>query len=237
MWGGVIWCCWCLFCVAGWNGPAAAQQTAQKATPQPDQSPYQHVLNTLETLHPTNTIEVQMEAEKSEYPTGSVVELRFLANQDCSLTLMRIAPDGTISFPIPTFQAQKGRVYSTVGTAGTTSPDQTMHYLGLNLKTGAIPGQEIFNLVCSPNNLDWLTTDFVSEPAYTIARNNDERLSILLSRLEQLPGMEWSGTSVALQVGPKMRNALPRKNGAIPPILATGTTGKLFSGNKSSGTP
>ena len=69
------------------------------------------------------------------------------------------------------------------------------------------------------------------EIVFSIIKNDNpkkraKRLKALLDRLDQLEQSEWSGNSVKIQIGtPRAR---PRKYGSLPPIGATGTTGKFF---------
>lgn len=82
------------------------------------------------------------------------------------------------------------------------------------------------------------------EGFYVITPDDKERLQGLLNTLQKLEEAEWSGSSLKIQIGPPEAFALisgtqrgvPKKFGAIPPISATGTSGKFFPPLKTTGT-
>lgn len=210
----------------GWSGSATAQQDEQASRSQPAESVYQQVLDQLTQLTPSAEVGLQMEADRVNYPFETEMELRFVVDQDGYVLLMRIAPDGAITFPLPEQPVLGGQVYSTGDAVGTVSSDTMAQSLGLGLIAGTKRGSEVFNLVYSPEKLDWFSGDFAHDPAYTITPTDEERLQLLLTRVAELSQTPWSGTSVSVLIGPMLKNAVPRKYGAIPPIHATGSAGK-----------
>lgn len=226
----------------------------------PQENPnYIQVLDKLENLTPGDTIAVRMGTTKEQYDVGEAFEARFAANQNCSAVLMRIAANGTITFlapssQFPEFSIQGERVYSTGSLEKSVSGETALYDLGQTLFAGPPSGTETLNLFCSSEPIRLFESDFVKEPVYTIAPDDDDRLLALLDRLDELGQREWAGTSVTVMVGsgpapvaaPKMKvrqgfsttpetslapaapAKVPRKFGAVPPIGATGTTGKFF---------
>jgi hypothetical protein len=98
----------------------------------------------------------------------------------------------------------------------------------MSMKVAPPYGVEVLNIFCSTEKIDLFEINFEEdEPFYTVKHDNEEQLKALLDRLEQLEQSEWSGNSVKIQIGSGTR-AVPRKYGALPPIGATGTTGKFF---------
>jgi hypothetical protein len=209
-------------------------------------------LEQLEDLTPGNAIEIRMGTERDRYRVEEPLEARFMASRDSYMVLMCIATDGTITFLAPSRQVpdpkvRGGRVYST-GSSGET---QSEFSLGLRLITASSSGTETLNLFCSAERFEFFDADFAQEPFYTITPEDNERLRALSNRLEDLQQVAWSGTSVMIKVGsesaaaPKMqkgisvgpdaftapeaqKNVGQRRFGALPPMGATGTTGKFF---------
>jgi hypothetical protein len=210
----VVWGMWFL-------PVAEAQQEAVS-------SPYTQLMEQLARLTPSETIDVQMGPEKDQYELGEPFEMRLQVDQDCYIVLMDISTNGDITFIVPSIQVPEGkveaqRVYS------------TLHDFGLEITIAPPSGIETLNLFCSSEKIELFEADFEREPFYTISKDDQERIQDLMARLEQLQNYEWSGGSVQIFIGPKSR-AVPRKLGALPPIAATGTTGKFFPPIGSTGT-
>lgn len=201
------------------------------------------VLDALENLLPSQKLVVHVGTDKERYHVGEPIEVRFQANYDCYIVLMRIAADGTISFFIPSQQAEKNRfkakrVYSTV------------HDLKITIPASSTSGTEVINLFCSFKKIDFFTTNFKKEPIYTIPPTDEIRLKQLLEHLNQLKKYEWSGNSAILPIEaapkPKMRSLriapveqevmFFQKLGALPPIDSVGTTGRWFPPIDTTGT-
>lgn len=220
--------------------------TGAQAQDEPEKSLYEQVIEKLEILTPGETIDVRMGTEKEEYLTGDPFEVRFQVSEDCYIALMDIGAVtkdvqgnivyGDITFLIPSFKltenkVEGGRVYSTV------------YDFDIPIKVAPPAGYETVNIFCSPEKFDLFDADFDQEGVYTIRPDDTERLQQLLARLEQLEEQEWSGTSVSFFIDdPQLRGAARdvmdafkeetqkrrRRFGALPPIGATGTTGKFF---------
>ncbi len=231
-----------------------------------DTSPlYEQVLGKLESLTPGETIEVRMGTEKERYDTGELLEIRFWASKDSYITLMALSTDGNITFLAPSRQVpdtkiEGGKVYSTGSPSGPVSAEETLYDLSMKITVMPPNGTETINLFCSPAKIDLFEADFDKEPFYMITPANEERLKTLLDRLDQLEQFEWSGTSIKILIGPEptpmpmpglkkgmprkpglppvpeSAKMIPRKFGALPPIGATGTTGKFFPPIGSTGT-
>lgn len=217
---------------------------------------YEQVLEQLEHLTPSNATEIRMGTEKDRYRVEEPLEVRFAASQDSYMVLMRIATDGTITFLAPSRQVpdpkiQGGRVYSTGSSVEAQSEEAASYDLGLRLITAPPAGTETLNLFCSAEKFELFDVDFAQEPFYTITPEDDARLRAFSNRLKQLQQIAWSGTSVMIKVGsepvapPKMEKGISaspdafsapqaqkssgqRRFGALPPMGATGTTGKFF---------
>lgn len=218
-----------LVSVLGHSAVLAQQTPAENAL-------YLQVIDKLEQLKPTPGIDVVIGTEKDEYLVTEPMEFRFQANKDCYMVLMDIGAAwltdnkltyGDITFLVPNarFRDNKiegGRVYSTV--------------YDFNLPITVVPpsGYDTVNLFCSPQPFNLFETDFDGQMAYTITPNDDEKLRNLLTHLEQLEQQQWGGSSVSFLIKDP-NDPLPlseamargvRKYGAMPPIGATGTTGK-----------
>lgn len=235
-----------------------AWQDIPSSTSPPEEFPlHQQVLSQLENLTPTNEIDLKLGTEKDRYRVEEPLEARFTASQDSYMILMRIATDGTITFLAPSRQIpepkiQGGRVYSTGSSVEPQSEEEALYDLGLRLLTAPPSGTETLNLFCSAEKIELFDADFAKEPFYTITPEDNERLNALSVRLEQLQQVAWSGTSVMIRVGSdpaaasKMKKGVSaspdafagsetqkstgrrRRFGALPPMGATGTTGKFF---------
>lgn len=174
-------------------------------------------------------------AGKAVYQFGEQFELRFQASKESYIVLMHIAElkedkgaktfsGGDIVLLLPNQKFSEAKieadlVYSTV------------ENFGIDITAGEPPAVETINLFCSVEKLDWLKELSDNESYYVIAPTDEKRLQFLLENLELLKQSEWSGSSLKLQVGPQLgflKRGQIRKFGAIPPIGATGTTGKFF---------
>lgn len=170
-------------------------------------------------------------------------EMRFQLSEDSYIVLMHIAvlddnslgsTGGDITFLLPNQQfpdtkIKAGQVYS------------TLHHFNMDVAVGPPGGFEAINLFCSPEKLDLFEVDFAKESYYVITPNDEERLKQLLEGLNQLEGRDWSGSSLKLRIGepppsPGLKRGIPPKFGALPPIGATGTTGKFFPPIQTTGT-
>jgi hypothetical protein len=193
---------------------------------------YQQLMEKLESLTPGEDIEVKMGTEKEQYEVGDLFEVRFQTNKDCYVVLMDISSAhkdtyGDITFLLPNSKfpenkIEAGRVYS------------TLYDFGMNMTVAPPYGLEVINLFCSTEKIDLFEADFEQESFYKIQYDDDERLTALSDRLDQLKQTEWSGNSVKVQIG--ISRSMPRKHGALPPIGSTGTTGKFFPPIGSTGT-
>jgi hypothetical protein len=227
----------CIFTilVVSWSTLSLPILGAQNETSNPI---YNQVIEKLESLSPGETIEVKLGIQKEEYNVGEPVEVRFQTSKDCYIVLMDISAAekdsikgeikyADITFLIPNYKftdgkIEGGRVYS------------TLYDFGLKIKVGPPYGFDTLNLFCSPEKIELFEPDFGKEPVYTIRSDDEDRLKVLLNRLDQLQQQEWSGTSVSFYI--KGARGVPRKFGALPPIGATGTTGKWFPPISSTGT-
>lgn len=206
-------------------------------------STYKKVLTKLENLTPGETIEVKIGIEKDRYDVGDWFEARFAASNDCYFALMHISVDGDITFLAPSVQVpstrlEGGKVYSTGAKSPPESEDASKYDLGMGINVRLPHGIEILNLFCTSEEFKFFEADLEEEGFYMIKRDDEERLKSLLASLEQLEQHEWSGSSVKVIIGPPgvTTRAAPRKLGALPPIAASGTTGKLFPPIGSTGT-
>lgn len=170
------------------------------------------------------------------YAYSDKFEMRFQLSEDSYIVLMHIAvldedslgsTGGNITLLLPNRQSpdtriKAGQVYS------------TLHHFNMDIVVGPPPGFEAINLFCSSEKLDLFEIDFAKDPYYVITPNDEERLQKLLDNLNQLEGREWSGSSLKLRIGESppsssgITRGIPPKFGALPPIGATGTTGKFF---------
>lgn len=223
---------------------------------------YRQVLDKLESLTPGEAIAVRMGTDKERYNLGETIEARFAANQDCYMSLMRIATNGDITFLAPSQRFSESkiegeRVYSSGASEQPVSEENAAYDLGKSPIATSPDGVETLNLFCSTEPFELFEPDFDMEAEYTIASDDDERLLALLERLEQPEQREWSGTSITVIIGsglkptaapsqmkvkkgftaapdapmslaPGSATKVPRKFGALPPVGATGTTGKFF---------
>lgn len=211
--------------IGGWS-TAGAQEA--KTTPLYDQ-----VLEKLGSLQPTAEIEVRVGTEKEKYQLGDPFEVRFRVSEDCYVVLMDIGSakagqNGEITFLIPNrqFLDQKvtgGKVYSTVYDFGMS-----------NVKIGPPEGVETVNLLCSPEKIELFAPNFEKEAVHVIRPNDEARLKQLLARLDQLTQVKWAGDSVKFTIGNAPR-AVGREYGALPPIKASGSSGKFWPPIKASG--
>jgi hypothetical protein len=241
----------------------------QPPAPKTDLAVYEEVLTMLENLQPTNPIAVDLGATKAFYAPDEPLELRFAANADCYAALMRIQPDGTISFLLPNAQTPqvkliKNVVYSTGRLPDSAAVENGILYdFGVPLTPSSQVGTDVYNLFCSATLLPFEGLNLLQMPEYSLTPKDTPQLQALLSSLQRLTGMEWSGTSVQVEVGAVMfqmkevpekqiKGAAPeigpapapagpmkaRKFGAIKPIGATGTTGhQLFPPINGGATP
>ena len=211
--------------MVGWCGWFLSVAEAQQKEFSPT---YTQLMEQLEGLTPGETIDVKMGTAKDHYDLGEPFEMRFQVNKDSHIILMDISTNGDITFIVPSIQVPDNkvdgqRVYS------------TLYDFELEITIAPPSGIETLNLFCSPEKIDFFEVNFEHEPFYTITKDDEERLQDLMARLAQLKNYEWSGGSVQIFIGPKSR-AVPRKLGALPPIAATGTTGKFFPPIGSTGT-
>lgn len=199
---------------------------------------YKQVIEKLESLVPGETIDIKMGTQKKEYNVGEPFELRFQTSEDCYVVLMNISASGEdpvtgeikygdITFLVPSYKSvdakiEGGRIYS------------TLHDFGLKFKVGPPYGYDTINLFCSSQKIELFEADFNKEKVYTVTSDNKERLQALLNRLDQLEQYDWSGSSVYFYI--KGKRGVPRRLGALPPVEATGTTGKFFPPLDSTGT-
>lgn len=155
------------------------------------------------------------------YAFGDEFELRFQASQACYVTLMHIAGDeagGEITFLLPNqnFPDQKieaNQPYST-------------NQFGLHFTVNAPAANEVVNFICSQEKIDWFGPDAAQTSYYIISPTDEKRLHYLSNKLDELEASEWGGTGIKIQIGtPPVTRAI-KKFGAVPPIGATGTTGK-----------
>ena len=187
-------------------------------------SAYEELMDRLENLTPGETIEVNMGTEKDQYDLDDPFEIRFQVSKESYIILMHISSKGDITFIAPSAQVpdnkvEAQRVYS------------TLQDFEMNIKIAPPTGVEIINIFSSTEKIDLFDADFTTEPFYTISKDNEERIKSLISRLDQLNDLEWSGTSVQILIGQKpvaTSRAVSRKFGAIPPVGTTGTAGKFF---------
>jgi hypothetical protein len=203
-----------------------------EAQDEPEKTPYELVMEKLETLVPGDAIDVRMGTEKDEYNLDEPFEVRFQVSEDCYIVLMDIGAAtqkedelvyGDITFLIPSFKltenkVEGGRVYS------------TLYDFDLPIKVAPPDGYETVNLFCSPEKLDLFDADFDTEKVYTVTPDDTEKLQKLLERLERLEKQEWAGSSVSFLIRDPEKGITRgvKKFGALPPIGATGTTGKFF---------
>lgn len=205
------------------NGIILAQQTSA------DNSLYLQVIEKLEQLQPSQDIEVLIGTEKDAYNVDEPMEFRFQTSHDCYMVLMDIAAAqylendqikyGDITFLVPNAnlrdnKVQGGRVYS------------TRYDFNLKLTVAPPSGFDTVNLFCSPQPITLFETDFEGQIAYVITPEDDEKLRRLLTHLEQLEQQPWAGSSVSFAIHHPGTRGVPKKFGAMPPIGATGTTGK-----------
>jgi hypothetical protein len=222
----------------------------REAQDKPSNPVYEQVIEKLENLLPGETIEAQIGTEKEEYKVDEPFEIRFQTSKDCYVVLMNIAageqdPEsgevkyGEISFLLPYSNAldnkiEGGRVYS------------TSHDFGLDLKATPPYGYGTINIFCSPEKIELFESDFGQEQMfYTIKPDDEDRLRMLLTRLDQLQQSEWSGSSVSFLIKKdqgklqewlggnisslfKGRQKTSSKFGALPAVGSTGTTEKFF---------
>jgi hypothetical protein len=198
-------------------------------------SKYEQLLEKLENLTPGDTVEVRMGTEKDQYDVGDPFEVRFWASEDCYIVLMDISTDGTITFLtpsrlVPDNQIEGGRVYSSGIFGESPSEEKAVYDLGMQITVAPPKGIETLNLFCSPQKLELFDTDFAKAPFYTIAPDDEERITDFMNRLDRLEQLEWSGASVHVRIGPEtgLTRAVPKKHGALPGIGSTGSTGKFF---------
>jgi hypothetical protein len=170
---------------------------------------YLNVIDKLEGLTPGRTITVNMGVQKERYKAGETFEIRFEVSKDCYITLMYLNSTGTIWFLIPNHwnpapKIEGKRVYST--------------WYHFNVHATVVPPLtvDVFNLFCSPEKLDLLETDLEKDPFYTIHQDDEEQLTKLLDRLNQLQAIEWSGNSITIMTGAARGLSVSRKIGAIP---------------------
>jgi hypothetical protein len=170
-----------------------------EAQDEPEKTPYELVMEKLETLVPGDAIDVRMGTEKDEYNLEEPFEVRFQVSEDCYIVLMDIGAAtqkddelvyGDITFLIPSFKlienkVEGGRVYS------------TLYDFDLPIRVARPAGYETVNLFCSPEKLDLFDADFDTEKVYTISSDDTEKLQKLLESLEQLEKQEWAGSSVS----------------------------------------
>ncbi|GAK57976.1 hypothetical protein U27_04949 [Candidatus Vecturithrix granuli] len=185
---------------------------------------YEKLINTLEELKPAESIVVRMGTEKEEYNLGEPFELRFQVSQESYITLMDISPEGDITFIVPSIKVPENKVEA-------DKVYSTLHHFELPIKIAPPTGYETINLFCTTEPFTFFDTTFEQEPFYTIKKDDKERLSALIARLEQLKEIVWAGTSVQFFIRSATRGAGPspaRKFGAIPPVESTGTSGVFF---------
>jgi len=194
---------------------------------------HEQLLKKLESLTPSDTIEVNMGTEKEEYFLGDPFEIRFQASKESYIMLMDISPDGSITFLAPSIQLpdnkfEAERIYSTLAD------------LDLRIKIAEPVGYETINLFCSTEKIDLFDVDFEKEQFYIIKKTDETRLKDLIARLDQLEKVEWSGNSVKINIKAKGTRGTtvgpPQIFGALPPIGATGSTGKFFPPLPATGT-
>lgn len=161
---------------------------------------------------------------KAVYQYGEQFEMRFRTSKESYFAIMHIADEdnagGNITFLLPNkkfpeTRTEADRVYSTVKD------------FGLHIPAAEPPSSETINLFCTIQQLDWIESMSEDRAYYVITPDDEQKLQKLLDDLETLEAMEWSGSSLKLQIGPVTRGR-KRKFGALPPIGATGTTGKFF---------
>jgi hypothetical protein len=199
-----------------------------------DYSLYLEVMDRLEYLTPTDVIEVRMGTEKDEYMVGDPFEVRFMVSDACYMVLMDIGTVtkdvltekmgyGAITFLVPSYKVlenkiEPGRVYS------------SLYDFNMKIRVAPPAGVETVNLFCSRQPLNLVDSNFDQEKIYTIEPHEDQKLQKLLQQLEHLEEAEWSGSSVSFLIKEPGSNArpIPKKFGALPPMGATGTTGKFF---------
>lgn len=194
-----------------------------------DKSSYLQVIEKLERLQPSQDIKVLIGTEKDEYLVDEPMEFRFQASHDCYVVLMDIAAAqyitndqidyGDITFLVPNAhlrdnKIQGGRVYS------------TLYDFNLRITVAPPSGYDTVNLFCSPQPLNLFETSFDNEMVYVITPDDDEKLQNLLTHLEHLEQQQWAGSSVSFLINHPGSRGVPKKFGAMPPIGATGTTGK-----------
>jgi hypothetical protein len=197
------------------------------ATVQAEEKTYDQVMDKLESLTPSDTIEVRMGTEKEEYEIGESFEMRFEVSQDSYIVLMHIASDGNITFltpskAVPAEKLEGERVYS------------TLYDFDLPLKVIGPGGIETINLFSSLEKIELFDVDS-DETFPTITINDEEALQKLLNNLEALEEIEWSGNSVSFLIK-GARGQFSKRGGLVPPIGSTGTTGKFFPPIGSTGT-
>jgi len=191
---------------------------------------YEDILDKFETLKPKEGITIKIGTEKDTYAFDELVEIRFQVSHDCYATLMDVSePDYDIKFffpnkNFPEVKLQADRVYST--------------YYDFNMRIKARPPQgiESLNLFCTTEKFDLFDVNVGDTVYYTVAADNEKDLSELLERLDALKQTEWTGKTVQLIIGQNEGTATIiegntraiLKKGAIPPIGATGSTGKFF---------
>lgn len=164
------------------------------------------------------------------YQYGDRFEMRFQASKESYFAIMHIAErkedpalktfvGGEITFLLPNRKFSETRIEA--NTAYSTVQDFNIH-----IPAGPPPAMETINLFCTTQKLDWIESMGGDSPYYVITPDDEQKLQKLLDDLETLEAMEWSGSSLKLQIGPLTRGV--KKFGALPPIGATGTTGKFF---------
>jgi hypothetical protein len=157
------------------------------------------------------------------------VEIRFRADTTCYVALMHIAEGtentstgtysgGEITFLVPNktypeVQINADEVYS------------TLYHFDIDITAIPPVADELVNIICSTEPLDFFAPTALQGDYYVIAPDNDIALQKLLDGLQALEQTRWGGSSLVLRIGGGIR-ALPRKFGAIPPMGGLGTTGK-----------
>jgi hypothetical protein len=185
---------------------------------------HNQLMKKLESLQPSNSIEVLLAADKDTYYRDNEFELRFRVSLDSYVILMHISTEGDITFFTPNYQmdgkVKAGKVYS-------TKTD-----LGLNVTAIPPAGIETINLFCSTEKIDLFEKELdENNKFYQIRHDDDDSLAALAKSLEKLEqkDLDWSGSGLVVSIvipdkpdEKPVTRALP---GAIPPISTTGTSG------------
>ncbi|GAK53912.1 hypothetical protein U14_05187 [Candidatus Moduliflexus flocculans] len=202
----------------GMSGIVLAEETQFSET-------YNTVMKTLEELKPSDTMKIVIGTQKKNYEIGESLEARFQADQPCHITLMDISTNGDISFLIPSQYFQ----HTGIEAQKTYSTDAD---LGLKIKVSMPKGTEALNIFCTREPFALFEADLKKEAVYTIPANDTARLEKLHSRLEELKGIEWAGSSVTFGIGMIPKGSITRgefqKRGILKPIDATGSTGRML---------